>query len=445
MPRALFDGVMTGDDARLANKLELERKLDLDDIVPGMPEDQAIERALARLEHNQQVNRQHKLWEKLALTLDGDTELSLYLTADREVSIPFSDKTVNGVIIASRGVLSADISRCPILHTDAYVDESIVRVFLPRLDLHEVAVKWPPMTTVSVTQALDRVISKSATSDLVLEEARRVIELEAAAAGGRPVGVITLMHIEKALRAAARPLPPNVRLAHYGAITGLNDMSDVYTLLLIGRPEAAPYTLEKQARLLWRREVESVESYYPKRQRAAAVRHGSPVTVEGGYYHPDPSVEALRFGASEGELSQATYRGRPLNRRPANPLKIVLATNVVLPFEIDLVTDWDGLQPTALELMLARGGVAPVGYADMAACYPDRNRGNLSLSPRPAPMVRSWPRTTIRSRVLPRCWWTVTWSCGSPPALPTVLRYRTNATSSTSWRAGPAAIGSRTR
>jgi hypothetical protein len=369
--RDIFSGAVTVDDAKLAHKLEWARKLEIDDVVPGMPVEQAVERARRRMEHNQLVNRLRKFWEKLAVTLEQDAELSLYLRVDRECGIPFSDRTANGVIVASRRELHSDITRCSILHADAFLSEPVVRQFFPRVTFHEVAVKWPPMTTVAIKQATDRVIGKNANSDLVLEECRRLIESEAVAANGRPVGVITLMHIETALKRDGSPLPPNVRLAHYGAITGLNDFGGITTLLLIGRPEAAPYTLEKQARLLWRREVQEVAGYYPTRQRGLAVRHSAEIVPVGGYFHPDPGVESLRWLACEAELMQALHRARPLNRTAANPLLIVLATNVVLPVEIDLTTTWDGLQPTLFEIMLARAGAVPLSYAAQAAAFPD--------------------------------------------------------------------------
>ncbi len=69
----------------------------------------------------------------------------------------------------------------------------------------------PRMTTFAIEQIVDRVIGKSANSDLLVEEARRLIETEAADTSG-PIGVICNKQLELALHKAGRSLPRNVRL-----------------------------------------------------------------------------------------------------------------------------------------------------------------------------------------------------------------------------------------
>jgi hypothetical protein len=68
---------------------------------------------------------------------------------------------------------------------------------------------------------------------------------------------------------------------------------------------------------------------------------------------------------------QTIGRGRGVNRTEANPLQIDILTNVCIPgIEVDEVTTWDKIQPSAVEVMRARGAV-PLGYADMRAAYAD--------------------------------------------------------------------------
>jgi putative DNA primase/helicase len=178
-------------------------------------------------------------------------------------------------------------------------------------------------------------------------------------------GVICNKQIEIALQKAERPLPRNVSLAHYGAITGMNDLESVSTLILIGRSEPSPAAVEQQGRLLYGREVIEVaryhperKGYYPRRKRGLAIRDSAELAIVDCTFHPDPAAESLRWAACEGELMQALHRARPINRTAANPLRIVLATNVPLPLEVDLVSSWDALQPLIAERMLAVHGAA---------------------------------------------------------------------------------------
>jgi hypothetical protein len=370
MRRDWFEGVITAEQAKEAHSLEWKRKLEIDDVHPGMPVEQAVERARRRADHNQLVKRLCAFWAKLALTLEQQFERSLYLQLDRDCTIPFTDKTAPAAVVSSRMKLSDDITRCPAIHCDAYLNPMIVQQFFPGLVLHQLSAAMPVLTTFAIEQETDRVISKSSNSDKIVEEVRQLIEREAAATPGR-VGVICLKHIETGLRKGGRPLARNVTLAHYGNITGMNDLADVSTLVLIGRPEPAPTTVEQQARLLFEREVVEVARYYPKRKRGLAVRGSADIVIADGYYHPDLGVESLRWSACEGELMQALHRARPINRTPANPLRVVVATNVALPIEVDLVTTWAALQPTLFELMLARGGAALFSPTDMTIAFPD--------------------------------------------------------------------------
>ncbi len=158
----------------------------------------------------------------------------------------------------------------------------------------------------------------------------------------------------------------------------MNHLADVSTLILIGRPEPSPAAIEQQARLLYGREVIDVAShhperkgYYPRRKRGLAIRDSAELAIVDCTFHPDPAAETLRWAACEGELMQALHRARPINRTAANPLRIVLATNVPLPLEVDLISSWDGLQPLLAERMLALSGAALFAPTDMALAFPD--------------------------------------------------------------------------
>ena len=55
---------------------------------------------------------------------------------------------------------------------------------------------------------------------------------------------------------------------------------------------------------------------------------GTALAVEAVAYHPDPHAEAVRAASCEAELVQAIGRGRGIRRTAANPLKVILMTNV---------------------------------------------------------------------------------------------------------------------
>jgi len=259
-----------------------------------------------------------------------------------------------------------------VVHLDGTMHEVIVQQFFPHATFHNINVRMPPMTTASLLQVTDRAFGKSAKSRKLLEEYRQLIEVAADDAGSGKVGVITLKDIEIEIEKGWTP-PRNVRLAHYGDVTGTNKFSDVSDLILIGRPEPAPFTIEQTARLLFRRPVAELPAgtYYPEARRGMAMRDSDAMITLPGSCHSDPGVEALRWVACEGSVLQALHRARGINRTGASPLLIRIATNVCLPIEIDFAMPWEQMRPMLLEVMLARGGVGLSSYADMATAYPD--------------------------------------------------------------------------
>jgi hypothetical protein len=186
--------------------------------------------------------------------------------------------------------------------------------------------------------------------------------------------VVCQFGLETALRAAGA-LPPNVETRHFNDIAGENTWNDVALLIVIGRTEPSPRTVERQARALFGAEVQELEAdaagavRYPRTTRGIRMRDGRGIAVEGTR-HPDPRVEAVRWAICEAGLVQAIGRGRGVNRTASKPLQIDILTNVVLPLEVDEVTTWERIQPGAAQVMAAEGAV-PLTYPDMAAAYPE--------------------------------------------------------------------------
>jgi hypothetical protein len=88
---------------------------------------------------------------------------------------------------------------------------------------------------------------------------------------------------------------------------------------------------------------------------------------------PSPLVlvsSAKFIGSREGEVVQAIERARGVNRTAANPVDVLVMTDVVLPFPIEPVEAAD-LEPSPIEMMLAAGDVGLENAAHAAICYPD--------------------------------------------------------------------------
>jgi hypothetical protein len=82
-------------------------------------------------------------------------------------------------------------------------------------------------------------------------------------------------------------------------------------------------------------------------------------------------AEAIRWQVCEGELLQIIGRGRGVNRTAANPLAVLVLTDIPLPLPVDELVAWDVLAPSPADLMLSTGGVALESAADAARAYPD--------------------------------------------------------------------------
>jgi hypothetical protein len=81
-------------------------------------------------------------------------------------------------------------------------------------------------------------------------------------------------------------------------------------------------------------------------------------------------AEAIRWQIREGEVIQAIGRACGANRTAADPVEVLVMTDVVLPFDVEPMEAAD-LDPRPTELMMAAAGMALANAAHAATCFPD--------------------------------------------------------------------------
>jgi putative DNA primase/helicase len=371
---ALIAAGVTLDDVRVARKVEWRRKIELADVHPGMSLPQVHARCQKITEHNQQIARIAKFFDLLARTLETECDRSPWLEMSR-AELP-SEKVEQVISMLWRNDVHHSWNpRGSTTILNAATRPAVVKLFYPQVVVPTMHTAAMPYT--HVMQVINKTMTEKFSMDHV-EKIRRHIEVRASETAGK-VLVVCQKKLEAALRkefaGSAFPMPKNVTIAHFNATAGLNAWQDVELLIVIGRTEPPPRTVERIARVLWGCEVREVEPdergavWYPRGWVGIRMRDGS-TTVVRSHQHPDWRAETVRWLICEAELIQAIGRGRGVRRTALNPLRIEVMCSIPLPLEVDEVTTWDEIQPSRVRVMWARGGV-PLSYRDMAAAYPD--------------------------------------------------------------------------
>lgn len=181
--------------------------------------------------------------------------------------------------------------------------------------------------------------------------------------------------------------PPNFKLAHYGALRGLNEFIGVSYLVIAGHQTVSCHELELRRHaiaLVHGGEIIDIESYQTRHSDAGERRHdrylNRPEYVNAPW-HPDPLVEAMRFDACEGEILQLIGR---LRSRRRGTISILNLSPIPLPgMKADRTVAFRAIKQgrlydTGLEVYFARlkrrGGrfaIVPLGSPDMAKIAPD--------------------------------------------------------------------------
>ena len=299
---------------------------------------QDAKRALKAAKRNRMIPRFAALWHAVEDLLidDGPPASGHAVIGNHEID----GTIVRTVRLFGAERIAAGWRRTPTLHIDATVDMDLLRCRVPHAELvGEVEAAAPHMR---IVQYPDKAFGKYA-----LRNGRFLLKVwdwavAYASRKGGDWGVVLPIEAKDAIL-AAREVPSFIRLHHFGALRGLDELRDVRGLIVVGRPMEGPGGVERIAGALSGRAVEAVAGdWYPAEVVQLRARDGSLATVEADR-HPDPLAEAVRASIAEGELLQSIGRARGVNRTKADPIEVVLLTNVPVPgLPIDELRQWDG-------------------------------------------------------------------------------------------------------
>jgi putative DNA primase/helicase len=175
------------------------------------------------------------------------------------------------------------------------------------------------------------------------EAVRRYILQRWFETGRQPTLVVCQMEMQGWLEGK---LPENISLGHYNAIAGLDEFRDVRLLILIGRTQPGPQSIEVLSATLSGSmpsiniSQQSSFNWFRRVRRGIRMKDGTGVAILGDK-HPDDFYESVRQLITEGELIQAVGRARGVNRSDETPLDIDLMFDTVLPMTIDEVAYWE--------------------------------------------------------------------------------------------------------
>jgi putative DNA primase/helicase len=277
--------------------------------------------------------------------------------------------------------------RVPTLLLDATLEPDLVRIHWPDLvvtaDVKVAAAHQRVRQAADATYSLSSLRPRDATKpepvgnelerQKTRDRKRRDLHALFAAVGRQNAPERVLAVCQQSVEAAlGPPLPSNIDLRHHNALAGRDEWRQVPMLAVAGRTIPSPKDAEDVAEALSGRAIEKRikgrDWYHPiivQREMA----DGSFVPAVAHQHH-DLIAEAVRRSSCESEIVQIVGRGRGVNRREGDPLDVLVLGDVVLPLPVTELITSDALEPTAMDLMLAAGGVAFENSRHAVKAYP---------------------------------------------------------------------------
>ncbi|WP_370990932.1 hypothetical protein [Bradyrhizobium sp. DN5] len=364
-----------------AAKLEWRRKLEVD-LTPESSEETAQAR-VKEFRFLGQLGKRAAMWRAVEELLSGPDDATGRL---RIVMKNTKDGAVLCLRINGRRDIHERIAGLPVIVLDATLHLEILKYFFPRI---EVALDLKVMAPHEhITQVIGLPVGKSSLSKLELgkrstaEEKRvgnkreRLLKTVRKLAAGRRTLLITNKELEEQFDETV----PNMEIAHFNAVEGIDRWRDVECLVTIGRPLPAPEAIEHMAAALTGKPI-ALRSLPPKRpggrpqsmieqEQAVRLKNGTSVTLTARVFE-QPEAELIRRAVTEAAIVQAVGRARGVNRSAANPVEIwMILSDTVVPLALDAVAEFADLEPNKIDDMIERG-IVPAFSADAAKLYPD--------------------------------------------------------------------------
>ncbi|MBB5696441.1 hypothetical protein [Muricoccus pecuniae] len=321
---------------------------------------------------NAQLSCYASLWTVLADLLAGTAEATGRAElAHRQDSAGNSHWSICLNLLSP---LSDAILAAPVMALDATLPPDLVRPYLPRLEAAEaVRIKAPHMQVRQMRGGWGKRtllpsgarIVRDAAGVLTVSLPRVLAELRDFVLG-QTRGERSLVVTYEAAEAAFVGLP-GVETAHFNAVAGLDDWSDVRHLFVVGRPRPQSDHVRLIAAALTGDPVEVAESH--REPRGVRLSNGGIGMVEVRAY-PNELVEMISTAITDAEVVQAIGRARGINRTADNPVFVWILADVATPLLLDELLDWRDLTPSAVERMACRG-VVLASATDAAAVFPD--------------------------------------------------------------------------
>jgi hypothetical protein len=361
-----------------AAKLEWRRKVDVG-LLPGAGEE-TIRKQAKQFGFLGQLPKRATMWRAVEELLSGPDDATGRLRTELRTT---ADGSVLYLKLNGRRDIHERIAGLPVIALDATLNIDIVKHFFPRIKFAlDLEVQAPHER---VTQVVGLPIGKasllpgkrrSEEEQRVANKRERLLKVVRRLATGRRCVVITYKELRPLLDGAG----PNIEVAHFNAIEGIDRWRDVDVLITIGRPLPAPNAVENMAAALTGKPV-SLPEYPPSRKgarpqkmivenRAIRLKSGAEVSLPCRVFDL-PEAELIRQAVTEAAIIQAVGRARGVNRSAANPVEVYMVLHdTTVPIAVDAVVQFEDLEPTKIDSMIERG-LVPQWGADAAKLYPD--------------------------------------------------------------------------
>lgn len=370
-----------GGSGATAARLEWRRKVDVG-LSPGAGEETCRRRA-KQFGFLGQLRKRAAMWQAVEELLSGPDDATGRLRTELKTT---ADGSVLYLKLNGRRDIHERIAALPVIALDATLNLDIVEHFFPRMDLAlDLEVLAPHE---SVTQVVGLPVGKASLSQLepgkrrpeeeqrVANKRERLLKVVRRLADGRRCVVITNKELTPLFDGAG----PNIEVAHFNAIEGIDRWRDVDVLITIGRPLPPPNPVEDMSAALTGKPV-SLPEHPPNRKggrpqkmivenRAIRLKTGAEVPLPCRVFEL-PEAELIRQAVTEAAIIQAVGRARGVNRTAANPVDVyIVLDDTTLPIAVDAVVQFEDLEPTKIDSMIERG-LVPQWGADAAKLYPD--------------------------------------------------------------------------